>query len=92
MSDKIEKLIVPKWEADLKFDSNSSDEDKQKKYKLKSEIRECSCGANVFYVEETLVPVKSKTFNFTFDEPVDINFVCAECGDYDGSILVKKLK
>lgn len=86
--DRIPKLLVPLYEAELQC--NEFDTEVENKFELRYDWKTCSrCGSHAFYVKctEATKETSSLEENLGYSVLVDMEFVCAECGESAGGLI-----
>lgn len=86
---KITKLISPIYTAENEFDRLQFTKDIEDKFDITEEDKTCgTCGSRIFYIRETIANKGLKRQEYP--TTVDVCFVCAECGTYEGGIIIEK--
>jgi len=77
-SEKIEKLVVPLYEAESK--GADFEDVLEEKFGLQYEFEGCeTCGSKIFYVRSCIATKELKVLD-SVPQVVDLELICAECG------------
>lgn len=86
MKDKVEKLIIPLFDAKNVFETIKFDDQYDKVLGIQQELRECdNCGGHTFFIREGF------STNEGYHRLIDSDFVCAECGEYVGGHSIEEI-
>ena len=81
---RIKKFVVPLYDAENVFDDIQFEKEIKEKLKIDEQVEFCkTCGSRIFYVRTTFAN------NEGYPRLIDVELVCAECGDYFGGYSIE---
>ena len=90
--DRIPKLLFPLYTAEMQL--NNFGDEEEKEFGIKYEWKKCDrCGSHALYVKEALANKNQKKLDKDYEGVpllIDLEFVCAECGNNCGGTIQNK--